>query len=331
MVGLTAESENVMTDSRKPEKPNVVLVLMDNLGYGELGCYGGGILRGAATPRIDALAQEGTRLLNFNVEAQCTPSRAALLTGRYAVRTGNASVPIDTPIYGLTPWEVTIADVLSDREYTCGAFGKWHLGQTKGRFPTDRGFDEWFGIPNSSDECYWPDNSMYRPDSDPYAAPEYIMASKKGEEPQKLRVYNRQERRTIDREITDRTIDFMTRQANAQKSFFAFVPYTMPHHPVTPHPEFDGKTGNGYWADALAQMDAYVGELIDAVDSLGLADETIFIFTSDNGPEMLEPWNGWSGPWRGTYFTGLEGALRVPFVIRWPGHVPAGLVSNEIV
>ena len=118
------------------KKPNVVLVLMDNLGWGEPGVYGGGILRGAPTPRIDQLAAEGMRLLNFNVEAQCTPSRAALMTGRYAIRTGNGSVPIDTPDYGLVQWEITMAKMLSDAGYATGAFGKWHLGHTEGRFPT---------------------------------------------------------------------------------------------------------------------------------------------------------------------------------------------------
>ena len=125
-------------------KPNIVLVLMDNFGWGELGVYGGGILRGAPTPRIDKLAAEGMRLLNFNVEAQCTPSRAALMTGRYAVRTGNGTVPISTPMYGLTQWEVTMAEMLSDAGYATGMFGKWHLGHTDGRFPTDQGFDEWY-------------------------------------------------------------------------------------------------------------------------------------------------------------------------------------------
>jgi arylsulfatase A-like enzyme len=127
---------------KEDKKPNIVLILMDNLGYGELGVYGGGILRGAPTPRIDKLAAEGTRLLNFNVEAQCTPSRAALMTGRYAVRTGNGSVPVETPRYGLVQWEVTLPKMLSKAGYVSGAFGKWHLGHTEGRFPTDQGFDE---------------------------------------------------------------------------------------------------------------------------------------------------------------------------------------------
>ncbi len=312
-------------------RPNIILVLMDNLGYGELGVYGGGILRGAPTPRIDTLAAEGTRLLNFNVEAQCTPSRAALLTGRYAIRTGNGSVPIFTPRYGLVQWEYTLAEMLSDVGYATGIFGKWHLGHTDGRYPTDQGFDEWYGIPNSTDEAFWPDHPTYRPGSDPAAGPEYVMESTKGEAPRKLKIYDLPQRRIMDRELTGKAKDFISRQAKAGKPFFAYVPYTMPHYPVAPAPEFDGKTGNGYWADALTQMDAYTGQLLDTVEQLGMKDNTIFIFTSDNGPEMLEPWNGWGGPWSGTYFTGLEASLRVPFIIAWPGKIPAGRVSNEIV
>ena len=312
-------------------KPNIVLVLMDNLGYGELGAYGGGVLRGAPTPRIDKLASEGLRLLNFNVEAQCTPSRAALLTGRYAVRTGNGSVPINTPVYGLVQWEYTLPKMLSDVGYATGAFGKWHLGHTEHRFPTDQGFDEWYGIPNSTDEAFWPSSPLFRPDSDPYAAAEYVMESTKGQAPRKLKIYDLAQRRIMDRELTQKAIDFMTRQARAGRSFFAYIPYTMPHFPILTAPEFDGKSGNGQWADALAQMDSYTGDLLDTVDKLGIKDNTIFIFTSDNGPEMTDRAAGWSGPWRGTYFTGLEGSLRVPFVVRWPGKIPAGGVSNEIV
>ncbi len=317
------------------KKPNIVLIFMDNFGYGELGVYGGGITRGAPTPRIDTLAEEGIRLTNFNVEAQCTPSRSALMTGRYAIRSGNGTVPITTGMYGLTQWEITMAEMLSDAGYATGMFGKWHLGHTKGRFPTDQGFDEWYGIPNSTDESLWPDqpqfNEVVKENLSPYAVPEYIYVGKKGSDPKKLKVYDSAERPEIDRECTDRAKEFIKRQAKAGKPFFAFLPYTQTHMPVVPSKEFAGKSGNGDWGDVLMQIDAYAGELLDTIDDLGIADNTIFIFTADNGPEMLPGHNGWSGPWRGSYFTGLEGSLRVPFIMRWPGKIPAGLVTNEIV
>jgi len=317
------------------EKPNIVLIFMDNFGYGELGVYGGGITRGAPTPRIDRLATEGIRLTNFNVEAQCTPSRAALMTGRYAIRSGNGSVPITTGMYGLTQWEITMAEMLSDAGYATGMFGKWHLGHTKGRFPTDQGFDEWYGIPNSTDESLWPGqpqfNAVVKEKLSPYAVPEYIYDGKRGSTPKKVKIYDSSARLEIDRECTDRAKDFIRRQAEAGKPFFAFLPYTQTHMPVVPSKEFAGKSGNGDWGDVLMQIDAYTGELLDTIDELAIVDNTIFIFTSDNGPEMLPGHNGWSGPWRGSYFTGLEGSLRVPFIIRWPNKVPAGTVSNEIV
>ena len=312
-------------------QPNVVLVFMDNYGWGEPGCYGGGILRGAPSPNIDKLASEGMRLLNYNVEAQCTPSRAAILTGRYAIRTGNATIPIETPVYGLTQWEYTLAEMFSDVGYSTGMFGKWHLGHTEGRYPTNQGFDEWYGIPNSSDESAWPDDTRYRPNSHPFAQPEYIMEGKKGETPKKLRVYNTEERLKIDRDLTAKSIDLMQRQAKAKKPFFCFIPFTQPHMPTVPHPDKRGKTGNGDVADVLAQTDDYVGELMAEVEKLGIKENTIFIFTSDNGPDPTFPHSSFAGPWSGSYFTGREGSLRVPFIIRWPNKIPAGSVSNEIV
>ncbi len=312
-------------------KPNIVLVLMDNLGWGELGVYGGGILRGAPTPRIDKLAGESTRLLNFNVEAQCVPSRAALLTGRYAVRTGNGSVPLETPLYGLTKWEYTMAEMLSDAGYSTAMYGKWHLGQTKGRFPTDHGFAEWYGIPNSSNDAFWPGNSRFRAGVHPFVKYTEVLESRRGEEPKPVKVYDLAARGAIDGEITARAIDYMRRQTKTRQPFFLFLPYTQPHMPLTAAPEFAGKTRNGEFADVLAQIDAYTGRLLDEVDRLGIRDNTLFLFTSDNGGEATAPYHGFNGPWRGTYFTGFEGSLRAPFLARWPGRIPAGRISNEIV
>ena len=320
-----------LSASDNADQQNIVLVLMDNFGWGELGTYGGGILRGGETPRIDQLADEGLKLLNFNVEPVCTASRAALLTGRYAIRSGTARFPMETNIYGLTQWEYTLAEMLSDIGYATGIFGKWHLGQTQGRFPTDQGFDEWYGIPNTSDEAEWPDNDLFDPNAHPNTKYSYVMEGRKNEVPNKVTVYDRKERLLIDENITNKAIDFMKRKVDEKKPFFAYVPYTQTHMPVQPHPDFKGKSGNGHIGDVLIQIDAYVGRLLDTVDDLGIREKTIFIFTSDNGPESMDPWFGFAGPWRGTYITGTEGSLRVPFIIRWPNRVPAGSVSNEIV
>jgi arylsulfatase len=136
-------------------KPNIVFILTDNLGYGEIGAYGGGVTRGAATPSIDSLANEGMRFLNMNMETQCTPSRSSLMTGRWAIRSGTHSVPFGGVADGLTQWEVTIGEALSDAGYATGYYGKWHLGSHDGRLPNDQGFDEWFGIPRTTDEALW--------------------------------------------------------------------------------------------------------------------------------------------------------------------------------
>ena len=292
-IAVAATPQDTAAAPQKADKPNVVLINMDNFGYGELGVYGGGILRGGATPRIDKLASEGMRLLNYNVEAQCTPSRAALMTGRYAIRTGNGSVPLETPDYGLTQWEYTMPEMLGDVGYATAMFGKWHLGQAEGRYPTDQGFDEWYGIPNSTDESLWVAQEMFQKyrklaeetGKNPMIKEEHIYSARKGSPAKVVKVYDLPARREIDREITDHAKDFMTRQAKAGKPFFLYLPYTQTHMPVLPSEEFKGKSGNGHWGDVLMQIDAYTGELLDKVDELGIADNTIFIFTSDNGGE----------------------------------------------
>ncbi len=320
------------------EKPNIVLVFMDNFGWGEPGFNGGGIIRGAPTPELDALAAEGLRLTNFNVEVQCTPSRSAIMTGRYAIRSGNGAVPLGEGVYGLVQWEVTMAEMLSEAGYATGMYGKWHLGRTKGRFPTDQGFDEWYGIPNTTDESVYSSLPGFAESGLPQT---YVMDAKKGETPRQAQPYNLDYRPLIDRDLTDRAITFMRRQAESGKPFFVYLPYTATHFPTMPHPDFAGKSGRGLWGDMLMQIDSYVGELLDTIDGLGIAENTIFIFTADNGPESLEAGgtsltvetavHGSAGPWRGTLFTGFEGALRVPFAIRWPGKISAGTSSDEIV
>ncbi len=320
------------------DKPNIVLVFMDNFGWGEPGFNGGGIIRGAATPRLDKLASEGLCLKNFNVEVQCTPSRSAIMTGRYAIRSGNGTVPLGEGVYGLVQWEVTMAEMLSEAGYATGMYGKWHLGRTPGRFPTDQGFDEWYGVPNSTDESVYSSLEEFKKTD---LLETFVMDGKKGSAPKKVRPYRLDYRPLIDRDLTNRAIEFMKKNAKDKKPFFIYLPYTATHFPTIPHPDFKGKSGNGPWGDLLMQIDSYVGELLDTLDELKIAEDTIFIFTADNGPEALSDGetqmtvetavHGTAGPWRSTLFTGYEGALRVPFAVRWPGKIRAGRVSDEIV
>ena len=157
------------------------------------------------------------------------------------------------------------------------------------------------------------------------------MEAKKNEEPTKLRIYNTEERAKIDGDLTKKSVDYMKRQVDADSPFFLFIPYTQTHMPMTPDPEFKGSTKNGDVSDVLNQVDTYIGRLMKQVEDLGIADNTIFIFTSDNGPDPTFPHSSFAGPWSGSYFTGKEGSLRVPFIIRWPNKIPAGSQSNEIV
>jgi arylsulfatase len=159
----------------------------------------------------------------------------------------------------------------------------------------------------------------------------HVMEGRKGQKSREVVLYDLDQRRQIDSEITRRTIDFMQRSVKAGKPFYAYVPFTLVHFPTLPNPKFAGRTGHGDFADSLAEMDAHLGELLDAVDALAIRDNTIFVFTSDNGPDPTWPWQGTAGPWRGFYFTHMEGSLRTPFIVRWPGRIPAGRVSNEIV
>jgi arylsulfatase A-like enzyme len=308
--------------------PNIVLILADNLGWGELGCYGGGALRGAPTPHIDALAKQGLLLQNFNVESDCVPTRSALMSGRHPIRTGCLqSVPPGLP-QGLTRREVTLAQLLSEAGYATAHFGKWHLGDVPGRYPSDRGFDEWYGIPRTTDESQFTSTVGF----DPTAVDlPYIMEGVAGQSSRQVKLYDLDARREIDADLVDRSIAFMQRNRDAGKRFFLYLPLVHLHFPTLPHPDFAGRTGAGDFADSMVEMDHRVGQIVQALDDMDLADDTLLIFCSDNGPEFRAPYRGTAGPWSGTYHTAMEGSLRVPFMIRWPGRIEPHRVSNEIV
>ncbi|WP_332608337.1 arylsulfatase [Achromobacter sp. ESBL13] len=311
-----------------PNRPNIVLIVADNLGWGELGCYGGGALRGAPTPNIDRLATQGLLLHNFNVESDCVPTRSALMSGRHPIRTGCLqSVPPGLP-QGLTRDEITLAQQLSGQGYATAHYGKWHLGDIPGRYPSDRGFDHWYGIPRTTDESQFTSSIGFDPS---VAELPYIMEGRAGQPSSNVKLYDLDSRRGIDADLVQHAQAFMRDNARDGRPFFLYLPLVHLHFPTLPHPDFAGRTGAGDFADSMVEMDHRVGQIMDEADQLGLADNTVFIFCSDNGPEYRRPYRGTAGPWSGTYHTAMEGSLRVPFVIRWPGKVKPGQVSNEIV
>lgn len=311
------------------ERPNIVLMLGDNVGFGVLSSYNGGALN-VQTPRLDGLAAQGIRLTNFNVENQCTPSRAALMTGRMPIRSGIGKAAAATSKGGLHTWEVTLAEMLSAAGYRTAMFGKWHLGTSRGRVPTDQGFDEWIGF-ESTDQAYWADKPGY-----PLSPALYLREARKGEEPREIQSYGLELRRDIDHIITRHSVDFIAAHAKDKQPFFLYVPFAFAHHPALANKAFAGKSSAGEFGDSVLEHDYNVGRILDALKAQGLDNNTLVIYASDNGPSPLSTvtpdlTSGDSGPWRGEIGTVLEGNLRTPFIARWPGKIPAGLRSNEMV
>jgi arylsulfatase A-like enzyme len=320
MIGPTA---NAAYKESGQVRPNIVLIFPDNLGIGEVNCYGGA--RGVPTPHIDRLADEGMRFTNFNVEYSCVVSRIALLTGRYAVRTGEGYAA------GMTLWEVTIAEALKSLGYATALFGKWHVGgyNWEGRRePTNQGFDEWWGIPGTSHTAQFTSFENFDPNR--FEVP-YIWEGKADEPSRRVKPYNLETRRTIDREAAEHGIAFMEKNVRQGRPFFFYYPITQLHFPTLPHPDFAGSTGAGDIGDAMADVDYNVGLVLKALKRLGIEENTLVIWCTDNGAEMRRPWRGSAGPWRGFYNSAMEGGIRTPCIIRWPGRIKAGQVSNDLV
>lgn len=332
--------------AQQPQKPNVVFILVDNVGWGDFGVYGGT----TATPRIDKLASEGIRFNNYNVEVQCTPSRSAIMTGRHPVRSGTYTVPLPGQgLAGLAPWEYTIAKLLSDAGYATALYGKWHLGNVQGRLPNDQGFDEWWGIPNSWDEAGYSSYPLFNDIVKKILAekkvpelldlPPHILEGRKGQPSRPVMDLDMKVRPIVDGDyLIPKTVDYIKRQASAKKPFFVYLGYSEMHPPVACNPEFVGKSPKrgGLYADCIAEMDYRVGQVLDAIKEAGIEDNTIVIFSSDNATGGLGGGSGAgggsNGPFRGNFFyTPFEGSMRVPAIVRWPGKVPSGVVTEEML
>jgi len=293
--------------------PNYVLIFCDDLGYGDLGCYGSAKNR---TPRIDAMAKEGMRFTSFlSSSPVCTPSRASLLTGCYARRVGMHEdftghwVLIPRSRRGMHADEWTLPEILKAKGYATACIGKWHLGDQPPHLPTAHGFDEYYGIPYSND----------------------MASARRGDPPlplvQDTKVIEAPANQaTLTKRYTSEAIQFIER--NKSKPFFLYLPHTFPHLPLFASKEFHGKSANGRYGDSVEEIDWSTGKILDALKQHGLDKNTLVIFTSDNGSNGRN--GGSNAPLSGAKGGTMEGGMRVPMIARWPGRIPAGGTCNEL-
>jgi arylsulfatase A-like enzyme len=303
----------VETSAAPPRPPNVVLIYCDDLGWGDLGCFGNRRIR---TPHIDRLARQGTRFTSFYVaQAVCSASRAALLTGCYANRLGIHGALGPKQKIGLHPDEMTLAEVLKPRGYATAIVGKWHLGRPVELLPTRQGFDEYFGLPYSND--MWPENPNAAKNT--YPPLPLIDGERVIEE--------MPDPSQLTRRYTERAVSFIDR--NASGPFFLYLAHSMPHVPLFVGSRFAGRSRQGLYGDVIEEIDASVGEVLQALKRHRIEDDTLVIFTSDNGPWLSYGQHGGSaGPFREGKGTSFEGGIRVPCVMRWPGHIPKGRTND---
>ncbi len=295
-----------------PRPPNVILIYADDLGYGDLGCYGATDIK---TPHLDRLAAEGSRFTSFYVaQSVCTASRAALMTGSYANRVSMSGALNHLSPTGLHAREKLLPQVFKDRGYATALFGKWHLGHHPAFLPTRRGFDEWLGIPYSNDN-----GPLHPTTAGIPALPLYENENVIELDPDQSQ---------FTRRLTDRAIAFLERHRT--KPFFLYLPHIMPHVPIFVSEKFKGTSQRGLYGDVVQELDASVGDLMAALKRLGLDDNTLVIFSSDNGPFLSYGEHaGSAAPLREGKLTTFEGGMRTPCLVRWPGHVPAARVSDE--
>lgn len=295
--------------------PNVVIVLADDLGYGDVGCFGSTRCK---TPNLDRMAAEGVKFTSFYVaQAVCSASRAALMTGCYSNRVGMAGALNHTSHEGINPGEWLLPEMCKERGYATAAFGKWHLGTRPAFNPVRNGFDEFFGLPYSND------NSKYHPSLAPEMPPLPLLEGEKV-------VETDPDQSQFTRRFTERAVSFI--EKHKRNPFFLYVPHVMPHVPIFASEKFKGKSGAGLYADVISELDWSVGEILSSIKRSGIDDNTLVIFFSDNGPFLSYGGHaGSSGPLREGKLTAFDGGVRVPCIMRWPEKISAGRECDEPV
>jgi arylsulfatase A len=313
--------------------PNFIMIFTDDQGYQDIGCFGSPKIK---TPNLDKMAKEGMRFTDFySANSVCSPSRAALLTGCYPTRVSVPGVLFPRHDVGLNPEEITIADILKKEGYATACIGKWHLGHKPKFLPTRQGFDSYYGIPYSNDMTIDPDAEL----AEDILLLEGMSAEKiKSEKPKRNWVPLMRDEKVIEYPVdqttltqryTQEAIKFI--ETNQDKPFFLYLPHTMPHIPIFASPEFKGKSERGLYGDTIEEIDWSVGQILATLKKLDLDEQTLVIYTSDNGPWKLSNGHGGSAdPLRGYKFQTYEGGMRVPCIMRWPAHIPAGKVCEEV-
>lgn len=307
------------TSGQKPEGqqdllPNIILIFTDDQGYNDVGVFGA---EDISTPNLDQMAKDGAKLTNFYAaQAVCSASRAAILTGSYPNRIGIHNALMPNSKKGLNPKETTLAEMLKNKGYATAIFGKWHLGDAAEFMPTKQGFDEYFGIPYSND--MWPLHPQQGPIFDFGPLPLY--------ENEKV-IDTLTDQTNLTTLITQHSVDFIER--NKDNPFFLYVPHPQPHVPLFVSDKFKGKSNRGLYGDVIMELDWSVGEIIKSVEKNGLTENTIIIFTSDNGPWLAYGnHSGSAYPFREGKGTGWEGGQREPFIIKYPKEIEAGVTID---
>ena len=322
----------VSAHAQAAKKPNVVLMLGDNLGYGDLSVYNANSRGNLKTPNIDQLASEGMRMTQFLVEPGCTPSRAGLLTGQYSIRSGMSLIITPGGSGGLQPDDYTLGTLFKDAGYKTAYTGKWHLGPETQSQPQNQGFDHWLlGFTGTTDGVLWGEAAatagMPKAFQDKVSIP--ILEAKGPGKAKEVGTYSREYRQFVERDIAKSAVKYIKGHAKKKEPFFLMVGWTRPHFPNDAAPEFQGKSGAGAYGDSIVELDARTGEVLDAIDKAGIRDNTIVIWISDNGATVTgtvpaEVGGGSNGPFRGELGDGYEGSIRTAGMIRWPGKIKPG-------